>query len=425
MEPRDQAVSERLFVLSTVAPSQTWDSVLVPVEAYHGQQCLLGWDAQLKSFGAMLQRLGLPCLVTPAPELFFTPAAFRVAAESAGISLPSLENAVHVRFGGGRFGRVLRGMPNLIATAEAGWKGVLAPGAHPFRGQNTGPHAMRAMLDLSGDAGPLMRPDGSEIERIAVPGCVVGADVPVVELTPRPLSQADFAGLEIAALAEFGAPDSAGLQARRLVLEFNAGGLGLERRLVLLPWNLANPASCVPDLAVKTMRAFAGTEDECHLVLLPFNAQRELAAPLVEGMKRDLAAMLPNPVDFAPPRPLPAGLMLGQVLDFTGVATLRRMGAVAWVDGADPEAAWTEARLAACGIPVVRVPAGAEKTFSEVRDEFGQRFFEGRAVAARDVTEMAFKTRALTAVVPSLSFETDACDGFLRVVLSALPAGVS
>jgi hypothetical protein len=395
IKPRAGGASERLFILSTVSPSLKWDSALALVEAYHGEQCLLGWDAQLKAFGAMLERLGVPCLVTPAPELFFTPTALRVAADSAGISASSFEAAVHIRFGGGRFARILRGMPNFIATAECARTGVLAPGAHPFRGQNTGPHALQAMLDLSGEAGPLMRPDGSEIERIAVPRSIVGADVPDLQLTARPLSRADFDGLEISALAESGGADAAMLQARRLMLEFNTGGLALERKLVLLPWNLANPASCVPDVAVNYLRAFAETEHACHLVLMPFNLQREFASQieaLIGGIKRELAAMLPNPADFQPAKPLPAGLMIGRVSDFSGLATLRRMGAVAWVDGADPEAAWTEARLAACGVPAVSLPAGDEKTMTEVRDEFGHRFFEGRTLAARDMALLAQKT---------------------------------
>lgn len=422
MLSKANGVSEHLFILSTVSPGQKWDSALAPVEAYHGQQCFLGWDAQLKAFGAMLQRLGVPCLVTPAPELFFTPTALRVAADSAGISVSSLEAAVHIRFGGGRFARILRGMPNFIATAERAWTGTLAPGAHPFRGQNTAPHCFQAMLDLSGHAGPLMRPDGTEIPSIAVPRSVIGADVPALQLTPRPLSPADFVGLEIAALAEFGGQDAAILQARRLILEFNSGGLALERKLVLLPWNLANPASCVPDVAVKYQRAFLGTKASCHLVLMPFNLQREFASqiePLIAGIRAAMAAMLPNPVDFQPAQPVPAGLMIGRVTDFSGLATLRRMGAVAWVDGADPETSWTAARLAACGIPAVTLPAGEEKTMSEVRDEFGHRFFEGRTLPARDIglvarhlDEMASQTQE------DFALQHEACSELLERVLA-------
>jgi hypothetical protein len=411
---------ERLFILSAVS-QRAWEGVLAPVEAYRGQQCLLGWDAQLRAFGAMLRRLGVPCLVTPAPELFFTPTALRVAAESAGISVTSLENAIHIRFGGGRFARVLRGMPNFIATAERAWSGVLAPGEHPFRGQNTAPHAFAGLLDLTGEAGPLMRPDGTDIERIAAPRCIIGADLAEMQITPRPLAVADFAGLEIAALAEFGGREAADLQARRLVMAYNAGGPSL----VLLPWNLANPASCVPDLAVKTMRALAGTADACQLILLPFNVQRGLAGqmePLLGGIKRELAAMLPAPADFEPARPVPAGVMIGQVPDFSGVTTLRRMGAVAWVEGVDPEAAWTEARLAACGIPAVRLPAGAEKTMTEVRDEFGQRFFEGRTLAARDVVRTE---RPTGGVEQDFGFQAGACGEMVGRILAAASAAVA
>ena len=421
MELGTDGIPARLFVLSTVSPDQKWDGALVPLEAFHGRQCLLGWDAQLMAFGAMLRRLGVACAVTPAPELFFTPTSLRVAAAAAGISESSLEGAIHIRFGAGRFARLLRGMPNLIATAEAAWKGILAPGAHPFRDQNTAPHALQAMLDLSGEAGPLMRPDGSEVERIAVPQSVIGADVPELDITPRKLSRADFDGLEIAALSEFDARDTAGtaasLQARRLMLEFNTGSLALDRRLVLLPWNLANPASCVPDVAVKYLRAFAGTQDACHLVLLPFNVQRTFASqiePLIGRLNREVEAMLPNPTDFKPAQPGPAGLMIGQVLDYSGLAALRRMGAAAWVDGADPEAAWTAARLSACGIPAVRLPAGEEKTMTEIRDEFGHRFFEGRTVAVRDIAALTTQAAPAPAKLP---FQTADCGLLIDQIL--------
>ncbi len=430
MDQRDGGVSKRLFILSGVAPDQKWDCALAPLAAYHGQQCLLGWDAQLLAFGAMLGRVGASCLVTPAPEMFFTPTSLRVAAASAGISASSLTDAVHIRFGGGRFARLLRGIPNLIATAETAWTGILAPGAHPFRDQNTAPHAFQRVLDLTGQAGPLKRPNGAEIERIAVPRCCAGADVPELQLIPRPLTAADFDGLEMASLAEFDGRDASraaeALQARRVMLEFNTGGLALTRKLVLLPWNLANPATCIPDLAVKYLRAFAGTAHDCYLVLLPFNADQKRAAQmqkLAAGIKRDLAAMLPAPPDFQPPGQLPSGVMIGQVLDFSGLATLRRMGAVAWVDGADPEAVWTEARLAACGIPAVFLSTGEEKVMTEVRDAFGHRFFEGRAATARDMALLARKAADLgqipQEILADFVFEEEACHDLLERIFAA------
>jgi len=90
MNTKSALAGRKTFFLSAPSLNQNWDSALAPLEAYRGLQCLLGWDAQLIGFGAMLRRAGLDCLVTPAPELFFTQTSRDAAARSAGSrTLPS------------------------------------------------------------------------------------------------------------------------------------------------------------------------------------------------------------------------------------------------------------------------------------------------------------------------------------------------
>lgn len=427
---RAGGVSGRLFVLSALSPDDKFEAALVPPDTRSGLQSLLGWDGQLHAFAAMLRRLGIACLFTPAPEMFFTPTAARIAEAAAGIAPSALDTAIHIRFGAGRHARLLRGIPNLIATAESAWTGILATSTHAFRDQNTAPHAFQAMLDLSGQAGPLTRPDGTAIAPIAVPPSVSAADLPRWRQTARPLTRVDFAGLHIMTLAEFDPLDATGvaasLQARRLMTTFNAAG-GAPRRLLLLPWNLANPASCAPDLAIKYLRAAAGADQVFDPVLLPFNADKPFAAqiaPHIERLRRQLAAIQPNPPDFEPP-PLPPALMIGRVTDLTAIPTLHRLGAVAWVDGADPEAAWTAARLTACAIPTLRLPPGAETTMTESRDEFGQRFFAGRTLPARDIPALAKASDSLSpapADPPAPQTRLADWSRFIRDCLAAAPA---
>jgi len=401
-----------MIVLSAPSLNQSWDSVLGPLAAYRGLNCLLGWDAQLLGFGAALRECGAACLVTPAPEMFFTPVSWAAAVRSAGIAVPDLRQIVHIRFGGGRFARVLRGVPNFLAVAEAGWNNIMAPGAHPFRNHDTAPQAIRAMLDLCGGAGPLRRPDGTAIERLTVPEDLLAAGIPAPLDETRPLRPADFDGLEICGAADFDAARwNSPFQARRLMLDFNANSLSLARRLVLLPWNLANPVGCVPDLAKKLLRVLGG--DAGYVVLLPFNAAGPVGGQLAPVIEK-----------FTPP--VPENLLIARVTGLAAANLLRRLGATAWIDGLDPEAAWTQTRLEACGIPCIRLmgpdggaglPALLEKTMTEISDEFGRRFLTGHTMPARNVA--ALTRTGAAAPAPRQPFQPGAFTAFLARVLAA------
>jgi hypothetical protein len=247
----------------------------------------------------------------------------------------------------------------------------MAPGGHAFRNHDTAPHAMQAVLDLSGNAGALRRPDGTEIARFAVPADLLAADIPPPMDETRPLRQADFDGLEICAAADFTMEGwNSPFHARRLMLDFNAKGLSFTRPLVLLPWNLANPASCVPDLAEKYLRVLGDASGQA--VLLPFNAAGPVAAPVTAFVER-LARQ--NPA-------APKTLLIARVTGMGAANLLRRLGATSWLDGLDPEAAWTQARLDACGIPVIRLTGQTERMITEVLDAFGRRAIPARDVAA-------------------------------------------
>jgi len=396
--------SQALFVLSAPAPDQRWEGALAPSSAYAGLQSLLGWDAQLKSFATALQQAGARCYATPAPELFFTRTALEVLAPRIGVTADQLSRAVHIRFGPARFGRVLRGMPNLLANAEASGREILATGNHPFRGHNVAPHAIAEILDLSDRTKPLFRPNGSAIPRHAAPLSLIGADLPASPPpTQSPIGIADFAGLEITTLAEFnaddwsdGKPAGPSTQLRRMILEFNAAAENRARPVILLPWNLANAATCVPDLVMKFTTMVHPRERAPYLVLLPFNATRPAATilwPLIDLMRHQIDSAARKAEDRGDSAQ--SGPSIARVSSLTAIAGLRRMAAVAWIDGDDPEAEWTRVRFAACAIPALTLSSGQDRleqghfavmtksAMVEVRDELGQRFCGASTITLR------------------------------------------
>jgi hypothetical protein len=394
----------KIFILSTLATDQTWDAGLQNFAAFQPQQALLGWAAQMRSFGTIMTRLKIPCFVTPAPEMFFTDTTWTVLARTLGLPPKHFASAVHLRFSAGRHARILRGIPNYLASAETAATGVLPTGGHPFRDQNTAPHALAGMLDLTGSAGPLHRPDGTDILRVPIPPGLLTADIPPETLSPAPLTPADFAGLEIISLADAASttwplPRAAGpsMHIRRLLLEFQANA---DKPFLLLPWNLANPASCIPDVVTKLARTLSTGTHAANLLLLPFNAtSASLLVPAVAKIRANIGETDEAALSH---------LFLGAVTDLTVIPLLRRLQPVAWIDGLDPEAAWTEARLNACAIPTLTLRyALTEPTMTEITDEFGQRFVAGFTLPVRDCLRLIAQTRTVrddsTSAVPPIA----------------------
>jgi len=399
-------MSPPLFILSTLAPDQTWDAGLQNFSAFQPQQALLGWAAQMRSFGTIMTRLKIPCFVTPAPEMFFTETTWTVLARTLGLPKTHFANAVHLRFSAGRHARILRGIPNYLASAETAATGVLPTGGHPFRDQNTAPHALAGMLDLTGSAGPLHRPDGTDILRMAIPPGLLTADFRPEETSLAPLTPGDFTGLELisladAAIATWPLPPAAGpsMHIRRLLLEFQAS---TDKPFLVLPWNLANPASCIPDVATKLARTLSTGAHAANLILFPFNATSASANLLVPAVAKIRANI--GETDEA----ALSHLFLGAVTDLAVIPFLRRLQPVAWIDGLDPESAWTEARLNACAIPTLTLRyALTEPTMTEVHDEFGQRFVSSFTLPVRDCLRLIAQTRSIrndsTSAVPPIA----------------------
>jgi hypothetical protein len=385
------------IILSALIPDQDWDAGLVSFDSFHPHQALLGWEAQLKNFGAIMARLKIPCFITPAPELFFTPTSWAVLAQALGLPADYFNQATHIRFGTGRHMRILRGVNNYLASAEHTRNTIMAVGAHPLRDQATAPHALVGLLPLTDEVGPLHRPDASPIPALPLPSGLLSFDLPG-EGKPAlgALTPADFAGLELTSLAETtiwplrtgGTPS---VHIRRLALEFNAAQAA-HKPFLLLPWNLANPATCVPDLVTKFIRTLGNA---ANLLLLPFNATRPSAQGLIPAL-----GLIRTQIGEADEAAL-GQLFIGSITDLGVLKTLRRLNIAAWVDGLDPEAGWTASRLRACMIPTLIMNEElTEPTMTACNDEFGRRYVPGRTIAVRACQALAGRTGTVEGAMP-------------------------
>jgi len=417
---------DRPVILSALSPDHRWESGLAPSEVYHGLQSLLGWDAQLKTLGAYLASHGVPRFVTAAPELFFTPASRQTVGRAVGLSAADIARAVHIRVGTARYTRIFRTIPNFLATADTAWPEILAPGQHPLRAHNVAPHAIGDVLDLADGAASLFRPDGSEIPCRPVPGGLILADLQAAPpISHAALEPGDFRGLEIHSVSEF-TPESwsdnlrPSLSPRRIALAYNARP-EVPRPLILLPWNLANPAHAAPGLALKYLRATSGTEHAGYVMLLPFNAtapMKDQLGPLVLDLRRRVEAMASQTEEFSAADPAQLSLLVARVVDLHGLEVWRRLRAVAWIDGLDPEARYTAARLQVCGVPTLTLRAAGyacgpgelpvidEPGTIEVNNEFGRLFYRTGNVSARNIERVIAATSGAQIVVGRAKIET-------------------
>jgi hypothetical protein len=119
---------------------------------------------------------------------------------------------------------------------------------------------------------------------------------------------------------------------------------------VLVPWNMAHAGSIIPLLLERLASLWQDGVVMPRLILFPFNhAGQDDGLPLLR--KRISAAS-------ADPAILLKTILVGRVTHPRGLARLKKMFASAWVDGNDPEYAWTISRLIACGIDPVLIDPG-------------------------------------------------------------------
>jgi hypothetical protein len=265
----------------------------------------------------------------------------------------------------------LKGVANAAVLAEHHANLPLTASHHPFASGATLPAAMQGVLVYGQDGARPRRAGGGVLPRVVLPPAYHGADL----TGARPAA----GGLDVVSLQDFDSDLWA------------AGALDpcrpAPRNAVLLPWNLAHFGSIVPDLLIRLATLWQPGMRLPPLVLLPFNYLGQT------GLLRQLVARLRDTTMQA--SPLLAQVHFARVTRLGGLAPLRKIGGLAWVDGNDPESWWTMARLRDCGFaPILIDPAAAgraaagrvaadEAVWVEADTRYGHLTFEAKLPSLR------------------------------------------
>ena len=355
------------IVLSCPGPLRRHPASLLPLPGLALPQIFLGGESQLSAFAAATPaKIRQKMLFAPLPEMFSGSHGLDAAFRGLGRTPPDPSRIVHLRFGSVRDARVLKGVANAAVLAEQAADPPLTASHHPFASGATLPAAMQGVFRYG--------PDGVQASAAGagiLPTAQLSAAHVVADLTA---AKTDAAGLDLVSLKDFDSDLWA------------AGALAARapppRDAVLVPWNLAHFGSIVPDLLLRLATLWQpGTRLPC-LLLLPFNylGQTGLLRALIARLRessREASALLGQ-------------LFFARVTRLVGLGTLRRTARLAWVDGNDPEAWWTAARLRACDFaPILigpsdtaRVPAD-ESIWVEADTRYGLLTFDARLPSLR------------------------------------------
>ena len=337
------------FVLSCPGPLRRHSASLFPASGLVLPQCLLGGEAQLLAFVAANPALSRRLFFAPLPEVFSGPEGLAAAWQRCGEAAHEARSLVHLRFGSTRMARILKNARNGAVVAEQHGGGPLTASHHPFASGLALPAVMRRVF--------IYGPDTTR------PHSMGGAQLPVTRLPPEcldadlkagmPAANQDGArepeGLDIVAFADFrsGAWAAGPIRARpvRQALRETREGAPF----VLLPWNMDHPGSIVPEILTQLARLQDPASPQLRVLVMPFNYLGQT------GIIRRLIGEVRKAANGD--ERILAHLFLGRLNRLSALPQLAEISPIAWIDGNDPEHAWSMARLTACGLaPVLLRP---------------------------------------------------------------------
>ncbi len=335
------------FVLSCPGPLRRHTACFTPISQLVLPQCLLGYEAQLSAFAAAAPELAPRMVFSPLPEIFSTVESLAPLAPLLGAAAHAGRKPVHLRFGSTRTARVMKPARNGAVVAEDHRVAPQTKSPHPFASGMALPAGMRRVFSYAPDLAGLKGVGGADIPATCLPAACITADLPLLDE-----SAPDPAGLEVISFAEFRSTAWAAGPVRARSPDLRAAQRAAAADgapTVLVPWNLDHPGSVVPDLLIRLTKLQDRHKPALRLLVLPFNYPGQL------GLIRRMIARVRNAVEQ--PEMALAGLFLGRLCHMSALPLLRRMGVVAWVDGNDPEHAWTCRRLSAAGlVPILMHP---------------------------------------------------------------------
>lgn len=286
----------------------------------------------------------------PMPEMFDSPESLFGAWRAVGQPAHRAGQIVHLRFGGARAARVLKNARNGVVMADDERRAIFGKTRHPFADGRTLPAAVNRVFVYERDKGrgEIIRFGGLPAPVTMLPDAALTADLALP-------ATADDAFEAVALGAYQPGPWTAGPPAGISRLAKDAG-----MRTLLLPWNLADPVSCVPDLLLRLYALRNASVPRFRAILLPFNYPGPLG--LIRAILRRVKNDAPNAAHVL------EDALIARLRGKRGLAALQRLNPVAWVDGHDPEANYTARRLTAANIPVLLIgPDAAEAASTRKR----------------------------------------------------------
>lgn len=387
-----------LVLLSCPGPLRRHHAAIVPAAQLALPQVLLGYEAQLAAFAAAMPA-SPTLLFTPLPELFSGPeslVAFAPHLPAGG----DLRRAVHCRFGSARVARVMKPARNAVVMAEQVGAPPLTTSAHPLASGRVVPAAVRRGLAFAPPRVPLTTTAGRAVRTTVLPPAWLTADLARARQRAEPV-RAESPGLDLVSFAEFSSGPWASGPVRATSPHLRAAMRDAARTgggFVLLPWNLDDPGSVVPELLIRLAAVQDPRRPALRPCVLPFNYPGQI------GLMRRLIQRVRNAA--AEPAPLLANLFVARLSRLAGLPLLLRLASIAWVDGNDPEHDWTVRRLHACGIATILLDTGLAEA-------------DGRRVVADETIWVEAETRwgllhcrsrlPSRRALPALLAETEAC----------------
>lgn len=325
------------ILLSCPGPLRRQHAAVLPISQLTLPQCLLGGEAQLRAFAALPHANSPPLFFTPLPQMFGNRRSLDHLRQRAGWQAEG-PAPLHLSFGGIRAARILTGARNGLVLAEFSGPAPATASLHPFADGATLPAATQHVFMCGTPAKNPVRCGGGGLTITDLPAAMLTAD-----LASGGTAQD---GLELVPLDEFSADD------------FAAGPLpkrpppaAANVPTVLLPWNFGFPGSAVPALLERLLHLQTPQNRALRLVLYPFNDPGQTSHVV------DLTLRLRQKLADAPAHL--SAILVARLNATAALPALRRLAPLAWVDGNDPEHAWTASRLAACGFTTILLAPGA------------------------------------------------------------------
>ncbi len=374
-------------ILSCPGPLRRHAAALQPACNLVLPQVLLGGESQMLAFAASAAAAGAGdrLLFAPFPEMFAGASSLKLALDRVG---GGGGDVVHLRFGGVRSARVLKGVRNAAVLAECQGAPLLTASHHPFASGLVLPAAMQRAYRLTPHAVSPARSGGAGLPVLDLPDSLVTAVLP-----PGGPGQA---GLEAVCLDGFQSDSWAAGHIRGPEACPADGTPG-----VLVPWNMDHPGSILPALLARFASLITPDAAPLRIILLPFNYIGQT------GIIRDAIGRMQDASGSG--HTILRRTFLARVRSREGAASLRRLSRVAWVDGNDPEHWWTCGRLAANGIATLTIGAtdGGTPHFAadealrvEAETRCGSLIFQARLPSPRRLPELLRLTAAQQALTP-------------------------